>query len=635
MIRGARFFRSLAWFVLLAAGTIGVISCAGQELPKPARIEAASPEELAALEAGLSARLTAERRPAEVLGALALVLQRLQRLDEAENAALEASQIEPFRADFLYALGAIQLESGKRFRALLSFTQAIRLDPQFLEAYVQAAHVQRLLGEPERARTTLEQAISIEPKHYESRLELADLLLERGDPAGAQSHVEVARKVQPASPEAAQLHVAILKAQGQLGAAQAVIETWLQSAPESAEWWRELLELHRMRGYWGQVEAVLGRIEALGPLDSADQVVKAELAEARGDRAGAAALRAQLLRERPRDPLVLVAAAKGLLAENRPLESLAPLESAAQAKPDWFEVHYWRAVALYRLGRPVEGDLALNRAEALAGTHPPVRRLRIRRLISERRLSEAAPLLQSYLQAYPGDLDGILLQAELHNLSGDFLAAERRLRGLPLDVAGVRFARAQLAFLQQKFLTVLDEMAPLTGLAKPPWEAIYVEAAALGRLGRGNEALEKIRPWLDRDEGAPAFHRLAASIQLQAGDLRAAERTIVQGMRRFPRDPVLIEGISRIAMDRDNWREARNWLEAGVEKDSPLLPLLLERLVLVYRRLGDGERVRQAQLRLQTLIDPLSREVLERGDPAVLFPMTLAPLELAIGAPGT
>ena len=627
--------------LLLAVFSLGLFSCAPGKLPQPAQVRSASPEELATLRSSLQARLDSEHRNAQALWLLALVLQKLGQLEEAENAALEASQIAPFRADLRVTLGDIQNAGGKRFRALLSYTQAVRQDPQYLDAYVKIASLQRKLGDSDKAKAALEQAIAIEPKFYDARVELAELLLERSDPIGAQAQIEAAREVQPKSPDAAHLHVRILKAQGNLGEAQAIVESWLQSSPDQPEWWREQLRLNRQRGYWEQVQAVLERLETLGGLAVSDLVVKAEWLDARGDRAAAAALRADLLKRYPEDAAVLVAAARGLLAENRPLEALAPLERAVQLAsstvetpyPNNIEAHYWRAVALYRLGRRVEADLALNRAEAVSAAFPPVRLLRIRRLLLDRRLSEAAPLMKAFLEANPGDREGLLLQAGIYSLAGDFLAAERMLDGLPAQSAAVRFARARLAFLQENFLTVLDETAPLTALAKPPWEAAYLEIAALGRLGRGGEALDKIKPWLDRDEGAPAFHRLAASIQLQAADLKGAERTLIQGTRRFPRDPVLTEGLSRIQIDRENWREARLWLEAGVEKESPLLPVLLDRLVLVYRKLGENDKARQTQLRQQSVIDPLNRELLEREDPPVLYQMTMDPLDLALPVP--
>ena len=618
MMRECTRLAGFASSLLLAAGSLGLVSCAANNLPQPAQVRSASPEELTQLQSSLKARLDSGHRDAQVLGLLALVLQSLGHLEEAENAALEASQISPFRADLLVTLGGIQAAAGKRFRALLSYTQAVRLDPQYLDAYVKVGSLQRLLGDSDKAKAALEQAIAIEPNFYDARVELAGLLLERGDMVGAQTQIEAARKVQPKSPDAAHLHVRILKAQGHLGEAQAIVESWLQSRPDHPEWWREQLGLNRQRGYWEQVQAVLERLETLGALEVSALVVKAEWLDARGDRAAAAALRSDLLKRYPEDAAVLVAAARGLLAENRPLEALAPLERAVQLAssgietryPGNIEAQYWRAVALYRVGRRVEGDLALNRAEALSAAFPPVRLLRIRRLLLDRRLSEAAPLMKTFLEANPGDTGGLLLQAGLHSLAGEFLAAERILDGLPAQSAAVRFARARLAFLQGNFLTVLDETAPLTALARPPWEAAYLELAALGRVGRGSEALDKIKPWLDRDEGAPAFHRLAASIQAQSADLKGAERTLIQGTRRFPSDPLLMEGLSRIQIDRENWREARNWLETGVEKESPLLPMLLDRLLLGYCKLGGIDKKRQTPTRLLTVIDPLNRELL-------------------------
>jgi tetratricopeptide (TPR) repeat protein len=557
-----------------------------------------------------------------------------------------------------------------------------------LEGYLMLGRVRHLLGETQAAQEALRQAILIEPDYYEGRLELARVLFEtrvplteqaaaqpaasapeQSDPAvlpgigssrrsestqSAQSsapvpapalpgdapdalvqaaeHIAQARRVRPDALEALLLQTRILVAQGHLSDAQYVTEQALARSPSQLELLRVLMDVQRQRANWAQVAETLARIRQAGELAPEDEIVRADYLEGSGDTAGAAALRADLVRRHPRNAAVLVAGARGLLAQNQPREALTAAERAVEAAPRRAEAHYWKAVAHFALGENLDGDLALNRAEALEGGNSAIRLLRIRRLMSERRLGEAAPRMQRYVVQFPADRAGLLLQAELATLLGDHGEAERLLALLPANDPGVRFALARLDYLRGRHAGVLTALAPLTALPSPPWEAVYLEASALARLGRIEEALEKVRPRVDRDSGGAAFARLAGMLAHQGGDARTAERYYQQGLRRFPRDAGLLEGISRIAVEREDWRAARPWLEAGAERPGPFQPLMLERLALVYRKLGEQERAKDATLRYLATIDPLVREGREATDPAILYRMTLPTLGLALDA---
>ena len=621
------------WRRVCLAAAVGLLAGCTGGLPRPAQIESAEPAALSGMESILRAELEPGERDEEVLFLLSRVTMRQGRLQEAELLALEASQRAPFRADLLYSLGEIHLRAGERFRALLAFSQAIGVDPKLLDAYARLALLQHDMGDSERAKETLTQAIHLEPQFYEARYALARVRLETGDAPAAETEIERARQIRPQSGEAALLHVRILKTLGRLADARFVIEHRLEVEPRSTRWLRELLDVHHQRHDWPAVQQVLERLAPLGEPAVNDLLVRADWMQALGDGAGAADLRADLLRRFPRDPSVLVAAGRGLLAANRPRKALRALSDAADVQPDFAEAHYWRAVAHYRLDERLEGDLALNRAQGLDPQHPGARRLRVRRLIAERRPGPAAVRLNAYLQEFPADREGLLLRAELLTLTGDYAKAERTLKSLDPPDPGIRFARARLLYLQGQYRAVLGETAVLTALPQPPWEAVYLAAAALGRLGRASEALELARPHLDREESRGAFHRLVGELLQRSGDLEAAQRTYEAGLRRYPRDLALIEGLTRLALSREDWRTARSWLESGVERPSPYLPGFLERLERVYRRTGERDKAEEALARYLAAMDPLLREPGEVPDQAILFRMSLPPMRLGSGNP--
>jgi tetratricopeptide (TPR) repeat protein len=123
------------------------------------------------------------------------------------------------------------------------------------------------------------------------------------------------------------------------------------------------------------------------------------------------------------------------------------------------------------------------------------------------------------------------------------------------------------------------------------------------------------------------IHRLLGDIQQLAGDRRAAERAYAEGLQLYPRKPILVEGLSRVAIDAENWNLAREVLEGGIERPSDLMPIFLERLSLVYLRLNKAQIARTYRERYLAAADPVVSELQHSSDQGILFSMALPPLE--------
>jgi len=68
-------------------------------------------------------------------------------------------------------------------------------------------------------------------------------------------------------------------------------------------------------------------------------------------------------------------------------------------------------------------------------------------------------------------------------------------------------------------------------------------------------------------------------------------------------------------------------LEGGIERPSDLSPIFLERLSLVYLRLGRPQVARSYRERYLTAADPIVAELQQPSDQGILFSMTLPPLD--------
>ena len=417
------------------------------------------------------------------------------------------------------------------------------------------------------------------------------------------------------------MEIRVAKVQGRLSVAAFLVEQALHRQPGTRLLMRERLDIHVQRGEWNDALALLDKMAQASSLNTDDELVKAEVLRASGRTREAERLLSELLRRAPRHPRVLLAGAKAQVVRGNPAGALAALKVAVEQNPRSVEAYYWKSIAHFQLGEHTQGDAALNVALGLAPGHPPVRLLRARRLVAQRKLDEALPLLKAQLAENPGDGNALLVHAEALTLMGQYAAAERSLREIvPAASDGaLRFARARLAYLRGEYRAVLEQTEPLWKRAATPWQLVYLHGAALLRLGRGGEATAALRTRMQRGEGRGELHRLLGDIYHLAGARKEAERTYVDGLARFPRQPRLLEGVSRLALEDGRWQQAQNWLESGIERPSPQRPLLLERLSRVYRQLNQPGKARQVLERYLAETDPLLREQGSPGEQHILF----------------
>jgi tetratricopeptide (TPR) repeat protein len=613
----------------LLLGALLLAAACATNVATEVQIQAAGPAALQEIENSLRRRVKEKPDDAEVLLLLARTLLRRGALAEAEQFALQADQLAPAQGVILALLGEIYLAQDKRFRALTIVTQAIQFDPSLLSGYVTMARAHALLGEPARAFRALDECIRRERRYFPAWYERARILFETGALNDAEAALDEALRVNPSAKEAQLLRIKIVKKEGRLGRADYLTEVALENWPDDKDFLLEKLDTRRQRQDWQAAGQVLERLRKLGPLTPDAQLAQLELYRAQGlIRAYEDGLN-QLLAEQPRFTPALLLQTKGLLAEDKTREAVAAISKAVDLDPGNVEASYWRAVAQYQAGEVLQGDSAMADTTRLAPGYPPLRLLRARRLLLDRRLDAASPLLEDFLKDFPSDPEALLLKSELRVLQGDYAGAQLLLTGIPpvWDEQVLQFSRARLAYLNGDYRAVIEFTGPMVKPTRPSWRVVYLHGAALARLGRHKEAITLLQPYLRLAEADGRFHRLLGDIQQLAGDRASAEKAYAEGLQIYPRKPILVEGLSRVAIDAEKWNLAREVLEGGIERPSDLTPIFLERLSLVYLRLGKPQQAKTYRERYLTAADPVIAELQRPSDQGVLFNMTLPPLE--------
>jgi superkiller protein 3 len=87
----------------------------------------------------------------------------MRQPDEAREAIQQALALQPFQPDFLYVLGVIAAQQGKRDEALAAFEKATQIDPKEVDAFFEIGKIRLQKGDREGARAAFRKASELDP----------------------------------------------------------------------------------------------------------------------------------------------------------------------------------------------------------------------------------------------------------------------------------------------------------------------------------------------------------------------------------------------------------------------------------------------------------------------------------------
>jgi tetratricopeptide (TPR) repeat protein len=162
---------------------------------------------LAASEQDIDASMAALRqviaaRPDHALAHynLALLLKRVDRLEDAVAAAERAARIDP-RPEAHLLLGTLHVQRGDPGRALAAFDAAVRANARFADGWMQRAMVLRSRGDLAGAVDALRRAVAVRPEAWGGHAALAAVLGAAGDAAGSRKASAEAERLRAAERE--------------------------------------------------------------------------------------------------------------------------------------------------------------------------------------------------------------------------------------------------------------------------------------------------------------------------------------------------------------------------------------------------------------------------------------------------
>ena len=530
---------------------------------------------------GSNRRAGAPARGARVL-LLALAPLLLAACDSAEE-----------RVQSHYERGLALVEEGRPGKAILEFTNAIRIDEGFVPAHAELARLQRAEGNLRRAGGHLEIVLDARPEDVESRILFARTLLDLGAPVRALEEAEAALERAPEAPGALGVAAAAELMVGDLDRAVARAKAALAADPEETLA-RLALVAERVRAE--DPEGALAMLEAAPESVSEDDAVglgliRVRLLAALDDRAGVGEELKRLVELRPETTALRLALARWHAQGDPPDLDAAEAELRAAAAID-----------------PADEAAALRVAEFLGATQGrEAYRAELERLVAEG--GEAAPAFERALataEFRAGDRGAAMARMETAIAREDapeaadaarlmlarFLGApedaERRAELIDEVIARdpsndeALAMRAELALRDGRPEDAVTDLN--AALEETPDSAPLLELLAVAHERTGDLALAAERRALAvRASGAAPGPSLRHAGALAAeGKLETAESVLLDSLQENPREARLWRALSELRLRRRDW--------AGAEQ-------ALDRLETVSEEAAaDADRLRAAAL---------------------------------------
>ena len=249
--------------------------------------------------------------------------------------------------------------------------------------------------------------------------------------------------------------------------------------------------------------------------------------------------------------------------------SLETIDRAIELDPENADLHLQRAGTLLRTRRLDQAEEALARSSSLDPNLFPAYTLHAQLALGRGELDEAQRLTRTAGRIHPDHPHVAALEGTLALRRGDATGALgilgeaiQRHPGEPLlqhAIGFAYFAAGHYAFAEQAFRKLRETQVDSLSIR-------VLLAQLMARQGRPGDAVDELRPMLERPGTGPALQRLAGELALDAGRNEEARDLLVQALRGQPGDErtlsALLEAWRRLD-GRDEARETLDDLLAG------------------------------------------------------------------------
>ena len=468
-------------------------------------------------------------------------------------------------------------ESGQRYfekakyrEAAIQFSNAVQVDPRFVQAHYHLAQTYLKLQEWTRAYQELSRAIEIDPDNYQARIDLANLLIAGRDFKQAQDQTDFLMAKQPNNPEG---HIAVANldaARDNLVAALQEMQKAAELGPHRSETYLNFALLQIRANQSDAAEANFKKAVSLNPKAISAQLALGSYYQSRSRFPEAEQQFRHAMEADPKDPDPRAALVRVYMAEGKKAEIEEFLKEVKRDLPD-------KSVGYRMLGDYyfASGDLdkAVTEYGSLNQEHPKdiqVKKNYIQLLILKNRIAEARKLDDEVLKTSPSDTEALIFKGEIQIADGHGNdAAESLQSALKADPNnGVAHYQLGVAFDQMGNLGRAENEWREAGRVRPDLPDVQHALAAVALRKGDMQALDQSADQLIRLQPTVADgYVLRAMAEINLNRLAQAETDIRKAMEVAPQNPIGYNQMGRLRLTQKQYSQAEKYFRQALERD--------------------------------------------------------------------
>lgn len=505
------------------------------------------------------------------------------RPEASANPALAALkrevQARPRSGEARFRLGEQLLADGQAAAAAAEYQRALELGHP--EAAVLPPLAEAMVQEGRHALVPVQFAdVRLADAEAEARLQaaLAQALWLMRDAVGAEAALRRALTLSPGSPPALRVQARLAAQRGDGEAALATLDTLLGAHPGDAEAWALRGDLLLRRGA-APAEALAAYRQALQARPTLVRVHASVVALllAQGDLAGARQQQAALQALAPRHPGTRLMAAHLAYADGEHDRARDAYLGLLRERPDDPALLLAAGENELQAGAALQAEAYLAKALALAPQHGLMRRLLAQAQLRLDQPARALMTLAPLVDAPRADPDVLALAAEARLRNGEPAAADAlhaRLAALQPSDPRLRALVASAGLGKGRDAAVLDELRAIAA-ADPGSAADQALVQALRQRGDADAALAALDRWLRKQPGEPSALLQRGALLAARGDTDAARSAFEQVLARVPDHFPAVAALAALALREGQPAAARQRLEAHLARHPRHGPSLL------------------------------------------------------------
>ena len=556
---------------------------------------------------------------------LAKILSRQKKYSEAIKSIEKAIIIDHLIDRYQLLAGKIKYLAHDNFEAINHLTNALVLNPQYLEAYYYLGLAQEKTGQTATALVQLQTVIAIEPLYFDAHLAWAEIkfrqLTQTGLNGTSSPDQDLTRKATdsdtstdtPGQAEDTRReflllterlesalkiksdsvpgHLLLSKIYYSLGAeykARILLENWLRDFEHDDRILLALAQIEYRSGRFDAAARILSQQRQPG-LES--QVLRLKIEIKNVSTPETATKIHALLKKYPDSDTLFLLSGQWELKQGNIVRAERMIQKSLEIKPDFAEAYFTLSKIHKEQNDIVGSQFALRKALQLAPTNLKIKLQYLHGLAEGGNWYEAEQLLTHYSlnSDHPEVLflKGIIAKEKgnFHQAELFFLNAQKKQYSVKVETQ-----LADLEIRQGQYHSAESRLKRINAIYPHNLNIALTRARLMQQIKQSADIPSLLTPYLSAKQGSGKVHLLLAESLIQQGNTEAALKTLANGLKRWPRSPDLVQAYTLYLGLSDNHKEAIPHLEEMQTFTHKFNRLFYYRLRSYYFKAGESNK---------------------------------------------